>query len=220
MKPALLTLFLAFFICNPSSAQQELTSVNSLTVYYIDNAYTSVYGKLNSDVVQTLRDRVSSMQDDKQDYFLAYMSNGQQGRFSSSEKEFLDNELPEFLDRKTRGGSYDWDKQVFREFFQNQFSYKVKQSVELNFFLSAFSVYNVKNKLGDLPSPLTLVNEIPLYLNNPDVNVKVNYFISRLDEVTLDKDFTPEGLAELLDFYVNEKGSERIRQRVQFLPKS
>jgi CRISPR/Cas system-associated endoribonuclease Cas2 len=198
-------------------AQADLTAVNTLTVYYVDNSQTSVYGKLNTEVIQSLRERVSSLQDDKQDYFLAYLSNGQQGKFSSTEKDFLDRDLPEFLDRKTRGGNYEWDKQTFREFFLTQFQYKVKQSVELNFYLSAYSIYNLKNKLGDLPSPLSLAGEIPLYLNNPEVNVKVNYFISKPDEVTQDKDFNPTAITELLDFYIKDIGKGRIRQRVMFL---
>ncbi len=219
MKAINFILIATVILTSPLMAQnsEELTTVNTLTIYYLDNSQTSVYPKINTEIAQSLRERVSASVDDKQDFFLAFLSNGQMGKFSSNEKEFLDRELPEFLDRKTRGSNYDSDKQLFREFFMSQFPVKVKQTVELNFYLSAYAVYNLKNKIGDYPSPISLVSEVPIYLNNDEINIKVNYFITRPPDATMDKDFNVGSITNLLEFYLNQISKHPVRPKVQFL---
>lgn len=219
MKAVNYFLFAMLFLTAPLMAQNsdELTTMNTLTIYYVDNSQTSVYPKINTEIAQSLRDRVSASIDDKQDFFLAFLSNGQMGKFSSNEKEFLERELPEFLDRKTRGSNYESDKQLFREFFMSQFPVKVKQTVEINFYLSAFAVYNLKNKIGDYPSPISLVSEIPVYLNNDEINIKVNYFITRPPDATMDKEFNVGSVTNLLEFYLSQISKHPVRAKVQFL---
>ena len=219
MKNGKFFLIAALLLSGAVQAQSDndLTTVNTLTIYYIDNAQTSVYPKINTEVAQSLRDRINTSIDDKQDFFLAFLSNGQLGKFSSNEKEFLERELPEFLDRKTRGANYDSDKQLFREFFQSQFPFKVKQTVEVNFYLSAYAVYNLKNKIVEIPSPISLISEIPMYLNNDDVNIKVNYFITRPADATMDKDFNVGSITNMLEFYANQISKRPVKPRIQFL---
>ena len=164
-----------------------------------------------------MKERVESSQNDEEDYFLAYLSDGEESKFSNDEKKFLDKDLSEFLDKKIRSVDYTKDKELFRDFFIAQLPLKVKKTVEINFYLSALSVYNMKNKITDIPTPLSLISEIPLYLNNNSVIIKVNYFITAPSELVTDRDFNTKVISELIGFYLDSQFGGRIRPKIEFL---
>lgn len=102
MKAVNYFLFAMLFLTAPLMAQNsdELTTMNTLTIYYVDNSQTSVYPKINTEIAQSLRDRVSASIDDKQDFFLAFLSNGQMGKFSSNKRSSLSANSLNFLTAK------------------------------------------------------------------------------------------------------------------------
>jgi hypothetical protein len=168
------------------------------------------------EAVENLKERIEALKNDETDFFLAYLCIGEESKFSANEEDFLDKLLPEFLDKKIRNVNYAKDREMFRDFFTVQSSLKVRNSIEINFYLSACSVYNLKNRIVELPAPISLLAEFPIYLSDNSIQIKVNYFITTPSESVMDNDFNQTIISEILNFYSAQMMGGKIHPKIQF----
>lgn len=163
-------------------SDDEIKSFGYLTFYYVDNSDGYNADPLNDDMVQELKDNLNKLNNRNDNYFFFYGCNGDENKTSFNLASFNGSpSLKKYLASPSRESDFNFDKQTIRNYFI-EYPVKIKQSVEINMYLSTFAAQRLVNKIEDLPTPLVLANELPIYLNTKSSNelrIKINVFINK-----------------------------------------
>jgi hypothetical protein len=202
-----------FYLMAPAQVETDIEPYNTLSFFYIDNSEGSKTEGLNIEMQNKIKERLTETLSKHDNYFLAFTANGDKGKVSANLLTFIDNGIKKYLQKSSNEPDYSSEKQAIREFF-NDYPVRIKQSVELNFFLSANSINYLLNEASSLPTPVLIPQELVLYLNSNQVKMKVNYYSNK--EIITEQ-LTEEKLKETFEFCSQELKLNRLTYSFTFL---
>ncbi len=184
------TLFRTILI---GQANTEVSTYNNFTFYYLDNSAGSDYTSMSSDLVNTLKINLHKLKGRTENYLLFFASNSNNYKTEYNLNKLVDPNsilLNTYFSRPSKPCDYDFDKKVIRELLTDNPLF-IKQSVELNFYLSSNAIKKAINNIDELPLPFLMYNEILSYLQGNNFRVKINIYTDNAEYSTeLKKQFT------------------------------
>ena len=174
-------------------ANTEVSTYNNFTFYYLDNSAGSDNTPMSNDLVNTLKINLHKLKGRTENYLLFFASNSNNYKTEYNLNKLVDPNsilLNTYFSRPSKPCDYDFDKKVIRELLTDNPLF-IKQSVELNFYLSSNAVKKAINNIDELPIPFLMYNEILSYLQGNNFRVKINIYTDNAEYSTeLKKQFT------------------------------
>ena len=148
---------------------------------------------MSSDLVNTLKINLHKLKGRTENYLLFFASNSNNYKTEYNLNKLVDPNsilLNTYVSRPSKPCDYDFDKKVIRELLTDNPLF-IKQSVELNFYLSSNAIKKAINNIDELPLPFLMYNEILSYLQGNNFRVKINIYTDNAEYSTeLKKQFT------------------------------
>jgi hypothetical protein len=190
---------------------------DQLCLFYVDNSSGYDLPALNNDLKDTLNSLLKEQLNVPNTRFYFFGSNGSGPKQNSSLSDIFESDmLVKYLSRPSVDADYQTDKQSIRE----QFSYypvKIKQSLEINYFLSSKAIDRLFDDVNMIPTPLVLQNELLLYLHaGPDIKVRCNIFFNK-ELVGVDGEqgkYTEDQILKCFMFYFSKENVRVVVQKV------
>jgi hypothetical protein len=178
-----------------AQSDKEVKPYNNFTFYYLDNSVGNNTDPISDDLVTTLKINLNKLKARNDNYFLLYACNGNNYRTAYNLNTLLDEKstfLQTYFSKPSKFSDYDFDKKTLRDNISDN-PIKIKQNIELNFYLSANAIKNMTNNIDELPTQLLFPREILIYLNsNQDVRIKINIFTNKTEN---------DAIAKLKDYF-------------------
>jgi len=176
-------LILLAMVIGKTALCQTVKSFNTMTFFYIDNSegYTSdeLNASLNFTVTEEFKKRLNAVNSKPDNYFFMLASNGSDIKQSTNANSILDSDwLKKYLSRTSKEADYVIERQSVRDNFST-YPLKIKKEVDFYIFLSAYALNQLPKRLEELPVPIFMPKELPVYLNNPNLVVNIYIFSNR-----------------------------------------
>ena len=183
----------------------------NLTFFFVDNSDGYNADALNNEMSGALEDHLNRITSRTDNCFFFYGCNGDNYRTSTNLMNFISSaQYKKYLENPSRESDYEFDKGVIRSYFvENDF--RVKQTVELNIYLSTYATKRMLDNSTELALPLVFPAELPLYIarsGQSDYTYKVNVFMNQEVREARGQGKTPEEKIK--------NGEDRIRNRFAF----
>ena len=212
---SLIIILLAF---NITCSAQDIKAYNYFTFYYVDNSDGPDADPLNEEMVQELKDNLTKLSMRPDNYFFFYGCNGEESKKANNLTSFNSSAtLKKYLSNASRESDFSYDKKEIREYL-TEYPVRIKQTAELNIYLSTYAAQRIAKEIEDLPTPLVFMKELPMYLNSNDLKslkVKLNIYINK--EAIDDKAFTEEKLKSYFDFCIQQLKLDNYQTEIKFL---
>ena len=168
---------------------------------------------MNNEVTEELKTNLGKLVNRPDNYFFLYACNGQEPKISTSLMNLLSGTvLKKYLSKDSKESDYLYDRQQIRDNLV-EYPVKIKQNVEINLFLSAYAVKRMMQSIDDLPTPLFIPRELPIYLNGENLKIKMNIFINKEAATELGE----EKIKSFFSFCSESLGQQKLEPVFTFL---
>lgn len=150
--------------------------------FYVDNSDGFEADPLNFNMVQLLRDEMNKLNNRSDNFFFFYGCDGDESKTANNLNNFIGSStMKKYLNNPSRESDYNFDKSSIRNALID-YPVTVKQQIEINIFLSTNAIKQIIAKNEELPTPLYLANELPMYLisdKTKQARLKLNIYINK-----------------------------------------
>jgi hypothetical protein len=158
---------------------QTSNSFDNMTYFFVDNSSGYQADALSSEMVDDLKVLLNKIALKNDNCFFFYGCNGQEQKTSFELKGFnTGSTLKSYLNKESKESDYTYDLHVLRESMA-EYPVKIKQSLEVYLYLSSYALKRMMKRPSELPPALVFTREIPIYISDKDLEIKINLFLSK-----------------------------------------
>lgn len=178
--------FMFAMICSKISFSQTtnvVSTYNNFTFFFIDNSAGSDNEPMSDQLVNTLKINLNKLKGRTDNFLLFFASNGSNYKTEYNLNKLTDPKsqlLSKYFSKPSKPCDYSIDKRLIRDLLiENPVA--IRQSVEINLYLSSNAVRQALNNIDELPVPFMLTKELLNYLNGDNYRVRINIYTDTFD---------------------------------------
>jgi len=158
---------------------QTTNSFDKMTYFFVDNSSGYQADALSTEMVDDIKETLKSIALKNDNYFFFYGCNGKEQKASFEIKSLnTGTTLKSYLYKESKESEYSYDLQTLRENI-SEYPVRIKQTLDIYLYLSAYSIKRMLKSPDELPPALIFTRELPIYISEKDLEVKVKLYISK-----------------------------------------
>jgi hypothetical protein len=189
-------------LINTICVYSQESATTNMTFFFVDNSSGYKADALNQEMIDQLKDKIAKAKTKFDNSFFFYGCDGEEPKSSSNAEKLLGGPtLKSYLNKESIESEYKYDLNMLREYFVES-AFKIKQNLEINLFLSANAMKRMFKRPSELPPALVFTRELPIYLNNSSLDVKINLYVNK----DLTSEFSEQAIKDYFNFCNNNLG--------------